>query len=199
MTVDWKQRGGQVNVGMQLPPMDLNKEHTFELLSVEIQEGVTTKFGLKNKVKMVWKEAGKDKDYHRVWTNFNESYAEKSSLIAFLRKASPRPILPGAEVRLGDYLDLGMRIRVFLKSRIDGATGQPSGYYDFEPTSIKPANGPQQQGAVGGGGLADALRVAKGAKSAGDAWAMLIGKVPAEAMQAFLAADKAGQITYPIQ
>ena len=196
MTIDWKQRGGQVNAGMQLDPLDLNREHTFELMSVEIQEGVTTKFGIKNKVKMVWKESGKDKDYHRVWMNFNESYAEKSSLIAFLKKASPKPILPGATVKLGDYLDLGMKIRVILKSRIDTQTGQPSGYYDFEPASIKPAS---PAGATPQMSLADAMVIARGAASAGDAFALMVGKVPNETIQAFVAADKAGQIKYPIQ
>ena len=196
MSIDWKQRGGQVNVGMQLEPLDLNREHTFELMSVEIQEGVTTKFGIKNKVKMVWKESGKDKDYHRVWMNFNESYAEKSSLIAFLKKASPKPILPGAIVKLGDYLDLGMKICVILKSRIDTQTGKPSGYYDFELASIKPASpvgtAPQMS-------LSEAMAIARGAASAGDAFALMVGKVPSETIQQYVAADKAGQIKYPIQ
>ena len=196
MTVDWKQRGGQVNAGMQLPPLDLNKEHTFELMSVEIQEGVTTKFGIKNKVKMVWKESGKDKDYHRVWTNFNESYAEKSNLVAFLKKVSPRPIMPGADIKLGDYLDLGMRIRVILKSRIDTQTGQPSGYYDFEPASIKAMSAQAQQSTAT---LADAIVAAKGATSAGDAFGLMVGKIPNDVIQQFVAADKAGQIKYPIQ
>lgn len=197
MTVDWKRRGGQVNAGMQLTPLDLNKEHTFELMSVEIQEGVTTKFGIKNKVKMVWKESGKDKDYHRVWTNFNESYAEKSSLIAFLRKVSPRPIIPGANVILGDYLDLGMKIKVILKSRIDNQTGQPSGYYDFEPASIKPVASAQPQSLVMS--LDEAIAIARGATSAGDAFGLMIGKVPNEVIQQFVASDKAGKIKYPIQ
>ena len=196
MTGDWRQRGGQVNAGMQLAPMDLNKEHIFELMSVEIKEGVTTKFGIKNKVNLVWKEAGKDKDYHRVWTNFNESYAEKSSLIAFLRKASPKPILPGVEIKLGDYLDIGMKVRVILKSRIDTQTGQPSGYYDFEPASIKPLAEPQ--GGVSGGTLADLMVLAKGCKSAGDVFAIAYGKVPGNVIQEFVAADKAGKVVYPI-
>lgn len=196
MTVDWKQRGGQVNAGMQLAPLDLNKEHVFELMSVEIQEGVTTKFGIKNKVKMVWKESGKDKDYHRVWTNFNESYAEKSNLVAFLKKVSPRPIMPGADIKLGDYLDLGMKIKVILKSRIDTQTGQPSGYYDFEPASIKSMPVQAHQSTVT---LADAIAAAKGATSAGDAFGLMVGKIPNDIIQQFVAADKSGQIKYPIQ
>lgn len=196
MTVDWRTRGGQVNAGMQLTPLDLNKQHTFELMSVEIQEGVTTKFGIKNKVKLVWKESGKDKDYHRVWTNFNESYAEKSNLVAFLRRVSPKPIIPGVDIKLGDYLDLGMKISVMLQNRMDTQTGQPSGYYDFVPASIKPATEPQQ--IASGTTLSDALKAARGATSAGDAFGLMVGKVPNNIIQEFVAADKRGEIKYPI-
>lgn len=196
MTTDWQNRGGTVNAGIQLTPLDLNKEHEFELMSVEIKEGVTTKFGLKNRVQMVWKEAGKDKDYHRIWTNFNESYNEKASLVAFMGKISPRPILPGAPIRLGDYLNIGMRIKTMVQARIDKATGLPSGYYDFMPASIKPYSAPP---ANTGTTLSDAIAIVKGAKSSGDAFALLVGKVPHEVVQQFIAADKAGQIPYPIQ
>ncbi len=196
MTGDWRQRGGQVNAGMTLAPMDLNASHKFELLSVEIKEGVTTKFGIKNKVNLVWKESGKEKDFHRVWTNFNESYAEKSNLVAFLRRVSPKPILPGVEIKLGDYLDIGMKIVVMVQNRMDTQTGLPSGYYDFVPASIKPATEPQ--GGASGATLADLLVVAKGCKTAGDVFAVVYGKVPASVVQEFVAADKRGEIKYPI-
>jgi hypothetical protein len=197
MTIDWKQRGGQVNAGMQLPPMDLNKEHLFELLSVEIQEGVTTKFGLKNKVKMVWKEAGKEKDYHRVWVNFNESYAEKSNLVAFLKRASPKVIVSGVDIKLGDYLDIGMQIKAMLQARMDTKTGQPSGYYDFVPASIRPATLLPSASSVT---VLQALsKYAVGAKSSREAFGLLVGKVPNELIQEFIAVDKRGEIKYPIQ
>lgn len=198
MTTDWQNRGGTINAGIQLAPLDLNKEHEFELMTVEVKEGVTTKFGIKNRVQMVWKEAGKDKDYHRVWTNFNESYNEKASLVAFLGKISPRPIIPGAPIKLGDYLQIGMRIKTMVQARIDKTTSLPSGYYDFMPASIKPSSAPQTSSSSGSG-LADALIKAKGAKTSGDAFAVLVGKVPNEVIAQFVAADKAGQITYPIQ
>jgi hypothetical protein len=182
---------------MQLTPMDLNVSHVFELMSVEIKEGVTTKFGIKNQVVMVWKEAGKDKDYHRVWTKFNESYAEKSNLVAFLRRISVKPILPGIDIKLGDYLDLGMKISSMIKNRMDTQTGQPSGYYDFEPASIKPATEPQY--GASGATLADAIKAAKGATSAGDAFGLMVGRVPNNIIQEFVAADKRGEIKYPIQ
>lgn len=199
MTTDWQNRGGTVNAGMQLAPLDLNKEHEFELMSVEVKEGVTTKFGIKNRVQMVWKEAGKDKDFHRIWTNFNESYNEKASLVAFLIKVSPRPIIPGTPIRLGDYLVIGMRIKTMVQARIDKVTSLPSGYYDFMPASIKPANASQAPSSAGSTTtLADALKLAQGAKSSGDAFALLVGKVPNDIIQQFVAADKAGQIKYPI-
>lgn len=202
MTTDWQHRGGMVNAGIQLAPMDLNKEHVFELMSVEIQEGVTTKYGIKNKVKMVWKEADKDKEYHRVWTNFNESYNEKAALVQFIAKISPRPIVPGTPVMLGDYIALGMRIKSMVQPRIDKEKGLPSGYYDFMPASIKPAGAlsmPKNPSEVTPEWRAAISQFAKGAKSAGDAWGLLMGKVPTEYIQAFVAADKRGEITYPIQ
>lgn len=198
MTTDWQNRGGTVNAGIQLAPLDLNKEHEFELMTVEVKEGVTTKFGIKNKVQMVWKESGKDKDYHRVWTNFNESYNEKASLVGFLMRISPRPILPGAPIRLGDHLTIGMRIKTMVQARIDKTTSLPSGYYDFISASIKPSAAPQSASGYGSC-LADALAKARGAKTSSDAFALLVGKVPNEVIAQFVAADKAGQITYPIQ
>lgn len=199
MTTDWQNRGGTVNAGMQLAPLDLNKEHEFELMNVEVKEGVTTKFGIKNRVQMVWKEAGKDKDYHRIWTNFNESYNEKASLVAFLTKVSPRPIIPGTPIRLGDYLIIGMHIKTMVQARIDKVTSLPSGYYDFMPASIKPANTSQSSFGTGSAiSLVDALKLAQGAKNSGDAFAVMVGKVPNEVIQQFVAEDKAGRIKYPI-
>lgn len=196
MTTDWQNRGGTVNAGVQLTPMDLNKEHVFELMTVEIQEGVTTKFGIKNKVKTTWKESGKETGYHRVWCQFNESYNEKASLVAFLAKVSPRPIIAGTPITLGGYLTIGMKIKTMVQARIDKNSGHPSGYYDFIPASIKPFTETQEP--TSNAGLADALRFAKGAKTGGEAFGLLIGKVPNEVIQQFVAEDKAGKITYPI-
>lgn len=194
---DWKTRGGQVNAGMKLDPLDLNKEHVFELVSVEIKEGVPTKFGIKNKVNLVWKESGKEKDFHRVWTNFNESYAEKSNLVAFLRKVSPKPILPGANVFLGDFLEVGMKIKAMLQNRMDTTTGMPSGYYDFVPASIKPAS---QQGANNAPPtLTEALFIAHGCANGMDALSRLSDAgVKPELIALFLSEDKKGNVKYPV-
>jgi hypothetical protein len=197
MTADWKNRGGTVSTGVVLTPMDMNVEHTFELTSIEIKEKVQTPYGIKDKVETIWSEVGKPKENaHRVWLKFNESYADKSGLVAFIRRASPKPIIAGANIKLGDYLDLGMKIKVLVQARIDNKTGQPNGYYDFIPASIKPLVEPQ--GRPSGASLADLMVIAKGCKSSGDVFAVAYGKVSAEVIQEFIAADKAGKVVYPI-
>jgi hypothetical protein len=195
---DWQNRSGQVNASMQLPAIDLNKEHSFELQSVDIKEGVTTKYGIKNKVNLVWKEAGKETAFHRVWINFNESYAEKSNLIAFLKRVSPKPILPGTIVKLGDYLDIGMKITTMLQTRIDLKTGLPSGYYDFIPASIKPVTSTETLSNEVL--LASALKITQGCVDPMEATNKLFeASAKAEVVQAFLAANKAGTLKFPIQ
>ena len=195
--LDWKQRGGTVSTGIVLTPMDMNVEHIFELTSIEIKEKVQTPYGIKDKVETSWSEVGKPKENaHRVWLKFNESYADKSGLVGFIRRASPKPILLGATIKLGDYLDLGMKVKVLVQARIDNNTGQPNGYYDFIPSSIKPVTEPQ--GATTGATLADLLTIAKGCKTAGDVFAIAYGKVPATVIQEFVAADKEGKIKYPV-
>jgi hypothetical protein len=200
MTGDWRQRGGDAAAPVQLPPMDLNKEHFFELMSVDFQDGVQETYEGKtktvNKIKMVFKEAGKDKDYHRVWMNFNEYYTEKSNLMKFLLAASGKPFVAGIHVTLGDFLQDHHKIHVMLKARFNAQTGLPSGYYDFIPASIKPAT--ESQGGVSGVTLVDLMTIAKGCKSAGDVFALAYGKVPANIIQEFVAADKRGEIKYPI-
>ena len=201
MTDTWQTRGGMVNAGMQLAPLDLNREHLFELMSVNIQEGVPTKFGIKTKVKLVWKEADKTEAYHRVWIQFNESYAEKSNLVKFLSSVSGKPIIPGVPTTLGDHLYLGMKIKAMIQARIDKDKGVPSGYYDFISASIKPggaltlAKTQQPQTNM----MESISRLAKGAKTSGDVFGLLIGKVPQDTIQEFLSADKRGEIQYPIQ
>lgn len=210
MTTDWQNRGGTMQAGLNLAPMDLNKEHIFELMNVEIQEGVTTKFGIKTKVKTVWKESEKNENYHRVWCNFNESYTEKSNLVKFLQSVSHRPIMPGTPVMLGDFLVIGMRIRVMVQARIDKEKGIPSGYYDFIPASIKPFNtqttmppNPSQIVPIGvshGPALQNALLIARGSQNAADAaYKFAEARSPLEITQAFRDADKAGLVKYPIQ
>ncbi|MDD3961299.1 MAG: hypothetical protein PHT77_05490 [Bacteroidales bacterium] len=198
---DWQNRGGVVQQGITLAPMDMNIEHTFELLSVDIKENVQTPYGIKNKVETVWKESDKDqKEAHRVWLKFNESYAEKSGLVGFIGKISPRPVIPGVNIKLGDYLAIGMRIKAMVQARIDKKTGLPSGYYDFIPASIKPANAPQNVlASESGASLANALLIARGARNSADAaFKLAEAKAPFEITNAFATADRNGKIEYPI-
>ena len=105
-------------------------------------------------------------------------------------------------VLLGEFMAIGMQIRAFVKARI-GADGMPSGYYDFIPASIKPAGSltiakeaPAHNATAT---LTNALLNAKGATSGTDAYFKLVeAKCPADMIQQFLAADKAGTIKYPI-
>ena len=139
MTDDWRNRGGMVQAGLVLSPMNMNIEHVFELIEVKSKLGIQTPYGIKDKIQLIWKEVGVEKEAHRVWTEFNESYAEKSGLVGFISRASPKPVMPGITLKLGDYLELGMQIRTLVQARIDKKTGLPNGYYDFIPASIKPA------------------------------------------------------------
>jgi hypothetical protein len=133
-------RGGIVTAGMKRAPMDMNVEHIFVLDDVKFKDNVPTQFGPKNKIMMVFKEAGKDGiDAQRVWVNLNESYnIEKSQLIAFLKKVSSKPINAGDTVLLSDHLKVGMKISARVIARLDRDTGAPTGYYDFVPASVKP-------------------------------------------------------------
>jgi len=197
MTGDWQNRGGTVTTGVVLTPMDLNIEHTFELTDVESKLKQSTPYGIKDQILFTFTELGVPKESaHRVWLKFNESYTEKSNLVAFIKKVSTKPILPGVAIKLGEHLTVGMKVKVLVQARIAKDTGQPSGYYDFIPASIKPAT--EAMGTMSGATLADLLVVAKGCKTAGDVFAVVYGKVPASVVQEFVAADKRGEIKYPI-
>lgn len=201
MTTDWRNRGGTTQATPILEPMDLNKEHVFELVSIDFQDGVTENYKGKtqtvNKCKMTWKEADKETGYHRVWFNANEFYSEKANLMKFLVAASGKPFVAGIPVTIGDFLQEHHRIKARVSARINKETGEPNGYYDFIAASIKPAT--ESHGGASGKTLEDAIKIAKGAKSAGDAFALLVGKVPNDIIQAFVAADKRGEIAYPVQ
>lgn len=201
MSDDWRNRGGTVQAGIVLSPMNMNVEHVFGLIEVKSKLGVQTPYGIKDKIQLIWKEVTNDKESHRVWTEFNESYAEKSGLVGFISRASPKPIMPGVTIKLGDYLEIGMQIRTLVQARIDKKTGLPNGYYDFIPASIKPAGSlslpiPTQTHSAT---LANALLLAKGAKDSMDAYCKLTDqKAPSDLIALFIQADKLGQVKYPI-
>jgi len=203
---DWKNRGGETTASIQLPPMDLNREHIFELVTLEIQEGVTETYEgeskIVNKVKMIWKESGKDKDFHRVWLTFNEFYSEKSNLMKFLLAASGKVFVPNVKVTLGDFLTERHLIKVMLKARFDKIKGTPNGYYDFIPASIKPISASQSPASPQSGDssvlLANAMLIVHGCEDAMSATQRLFdAQVKPEVVQVFMAANKEGKITYP--
>jgi len=203
---DWKNRGGETTASVQLPPMDLNREHIFELVTLEIQEGVTETYEgeskIVNKVKMIWKESGKDKDFHRVWLTFNEFYSEKSNLMKFLLAASGKVFVPNVKVTLGDFLTERHLIKVMLKARFDKIKGTPNGYYDFIPASIKPISASQPPASPQSGDtsvlLANAMLIVHGCEDAMSATQRLFdAQCKAEVVQAFMQANKEGKITYP--
>jgi len=203
---DWKNRGGETTASIQLPPMDLNREHIFELVTLEIQEGVTETYEgeskIVNKVKMIWKESGKDKDFHRVWLTFNEFYSEKSNLMKFLLAASGKVFVPNVKVTLGDFLTERHLIKVMLKARFDKIKGTPNGYYDFIPASIKPISASQSPASPQSGDssvlLANAMLIVHGCEDAMSATQRLFdAQCKAEVVQVFMAANKEGKITYP--
>jgi len=203
---DWKNRGGETTASIQLPPMDLNREHIFELVTLEIQEGVTETYEgeskIVNKVKMIWKESGKDKDFHRVWLTFNEFYSEKSNLMKFLLAASGKVFVPNVKVTLGDFLTERHLIKVMLKARFDKIKGTPNGYYDFIPASIKPISASQSPASPATGDssvlLANAMLIVHGCEDAMSATQRLFdAQCKAEVVQAFMQANKEGKITYP--
>ena len=205
---DWKNRGGETTASIQLPPMDLNREHIFELVTLEIQEGVTETYEgeskIVNKVKMIWKESGKDKDFHRVWLTFNEFYSEKSNLMKFLLAASGKVFVPNVKVTLGDFLTERHLIKVMLKARFDKIKGTPNGYYDFIPASIKPISASPSPASPQSGDssvlLANAMLIVHGCEDAMSATNKLFERnAKTEVVQAFLAAHKAGTVKFPIQ
>jgi hypothetical protein len=203
MTADWRNRSGKVQEFKPLPPMDLNKVHTFALSAVEIKENVTTKFGVKTRVQTTWLEQGvtPKEDAHRVWVTMNESYTEKSTLIKFLAQVTKKKIIGAVEdLRLGDYLELGLEIKAMVKPRI-GQDGKPSGYYDFVMESVTPTRQATLPEAEGTTEMSiDSIKLLiKGAPEKDEAMLILLNaKQPNNVIQKFLLAVRNGKITFPV-
>ena len=101
-------------------------------------------------------------------------------------------------LKLGEYMQLGMKIRVMVQARIDKKTGLPNGYYDFIPASIKPAMD-QREIVFASPALANALLLAKGAKNHQEAMNLLTqAKAPKECVLALFQAHLDGKVDYPI-
>lgn len=134
--------------------------------------------------------------------NFSDDDFE-SAILRFFRKIGS-PVNPDKEIDWSEYFIPGMRFR----ARVAIGKGQdkkPNGKYFLDvPTCRKILASDMHPDAAATmqtptATLANALLLAKGAANAGDAFALLIGKVPAEVVQEFVAADKAGTIRYPIR
>jgi len=142
--------------------------------------------------------------------NFSDDDFE-SAILRFFRRIGT-PVSPDREIQWGDYFLMGMRFRARVAIG-KGPDKKPNGKYfldvptcrkilasDMHPDAAATLpNGNAPQTNASGVSLADALKIARGSKNAGDAFAMLIGKVTQEVVQEFVAADKRGEIAYPIQ
>lgn len=206
MTDNWQNRGGIPQQFAKLPPMDLNAEHEFELIDVNTKDNVPDIYNpgkTVNKIITVWKESGKQTEFHKIYAEFNEYYSEKASLMKFLCKVSGKPFVVGTPVKLGEWLYIGMKIKARVLAKYNKDTGEPTGNYKFAE-SIKPGGSltisqnaspavtPSEK-------VAKAISFAKGAVNAGDAFGLMVGKVSQDYIQEFIAADKRGEIKYPIQ
>lgn len=202
---DWQNRGGVAKQYAPLPPMDLNTDHIFELVDVQIKENVPDIYNpgqVVNKITTVWKEADKDINQHKIYAEFNEYYSEKSKLMKFLVSITGKPYVIGVPVKLGEWMYAGMKIKSRVLAKYNRTTGQPTGNYKFEESSIRPGGSitlPKNPSDTTPAWKSAISQHAKGAKSAGDVWGLALGKVPQEYIQEFIAADKRGEVQYPIQ
>lgn len=197
--VDWRQRGGKMTEFKPLPPLNLNNQHTFALTKVEVRDQQQTKFGLKNKVLFTWQECGVPKEQaHRVWYNCNESYTEKSSLIKFLQLVSGKKIVGAVEdVKLGDFVELGIEIVSLVKPRID-KEGKLTTYYDFIMESIRPAAAAKQAPIGKPAGVEQIKLLIKGSADKDTAMISLLdASQSSETIQTFLTMVRNGIITFP--
>jgi hypothetical protein len=128
--------------------------------------------------------------------NFSEDEAFESAIVRFFKKIK-HPLTEGVSPEWGHYFVVGMRFRARVAIG-KGVDKLPNGKYFLDIPTCRPLlPSDKDDGTVPT--LADALRIAKGAASSGDAFALLVGKVPNEIIQQFVSEDKAGKIKYPIQ
>jgi hypothetical protein len=140
--------------------------------------------------------------------NFGTDEQYKSGVVKFFQKLGT-PLTENKPPNWKECFVPGMRFRgrVVVKTMKDKDNNDVTKYYLDVPTVRKllasdtvgesfAQSSPTLDAA---GKVAMALSVAKGSKNAGDAFAMLIGKVTQDVIQEFIAADKNGDIKYPIQ
>jgi len=133
--------------------------------------------------------------------NFSEDDAFESAIIRFFRKIQ-HPLREGVEPNWDEYFVVGMRFRARVAVGKD-ADKKPNGKYYLDIPTCRPLGTPIPQTSTGTGDssvlLANAMIIVHGCGNAMDAFQRLTdAKVKPEVIQAFLAADKAGSIKYPV-
>lgn len=136
--------------------------------------------------------------------NFSEDEAFESAIVRFFKKIK-KPLAENIEPNWEDHFLVGMRFRgrvVIGKDEkkipngnyyLDIPTCRPILQNDMHPeaaATLTNQDAPQK--------VAKAISFAKGATTAGDAFALMVGKVPQDFIQEFIAADKRGEIKYPL-
>lgn len=128
--------------------------------------------------------------------NFSDDEAFESAIIRFFKKIK-HPLQENVVPDWTQYFVVGMRFRGRVAIAKD-AEKKPNGKYFIDVPTCRPLLPRDKEDGIRAT-LADAIAAAKGATSAGDAFGLLVGKVPNEVIQEFVAADKRGEIKYPIR
>lgn len=133
--------------------------------------------------------------------NFSEDEAFESAIVRFFKKIK-HPLAENVMPEWDQYFVVGMRFRGRVAIGKDEKK-QPNGKYFLDIPTCRPLLPSDKEDGAGiqdaAGKVAKALSFAKGATNAGDAFGMMVGKVPQEYIQEFIAADKRGEVQYPIQ
>lgn len=137
--------------------------------------------------------------------NFDPDEKFDSAVVKFFKKIK-RPLVKDIEPDWDQYFVVGMRFRSRVVVDRDN-NKQPTGKYFLDIPTCRPILAsdmhPDATATLSTSSasqkVATVLSLAKGAASAGDAFALAIGKAPQDYIQEFVAADKRGEIKYPIQ
>lgn len=127
--------------------------------------------------------------------NFSDDEAFESAVIRFFKKIK-HPLQENVVPDWSQYFIVGMRFRGRVAIGKD-ADKKPNGKYFLDIPTCRPLL-PSDKEDGSAPTLADLLILAKGCNTAGDVFAIAYGKVPNTVIQEFVAADKRGEIKYPI-
>jgi len=134
--------------------------------------------------------------------NFSDDDAFESAIIRFFRKIQ-HPLKEGVEPNWDEYFVVGMRFRARVQLGKD-SDKKPNGKYYLDVPTCRPLGAStapaSTETAPNDVLLATALKITQGCENAMDATNKLFERnSKTEVVQAFLAANKAGKITFPIQ